>query len=196
MLTKREVTTRGVVISRGQSGEGSVRVGIYTETLGLVGALARSAREERSKLRPHLQVGTLGRFTFVSGTRDWRAIGATGTVNAYFMLNHQAFAQGALARVLFALKQLVQGEGTNPELFQALWGFVQSLGALSDGEIHVAERLCMVRILSSLGYVAAESEIPHLAGDSFEPALLRSLIPFEKHLVKTINDGLFASGLA
>ena len=56
MLQKREVHTRAIVIARRSAGEGSVRVSLYTEELGLVSALVTSAREERSKLRPHLMV--------------------------------------------------------------------------------------------------------------------------------------------
>jgi len=196
MSQSREVTTRGVVIGRAQAGEGSVRIFLYTEEKGLVGALAKSAREERSKLRPHLQIGSYGSYTLVKGSYDWRLVGAVDTNNSYFLLSEKKEAQEASARVLSALRQLIQGEDMNTNLFQTLWNFLSVLATLSSEEIYIAERLAMVRILSSLGYVPTLRNIPHLEGDTFEVASLQELEPFKKELVKTINDALLASGLS
>ena len=41
----REITVRGVVIGRRPIGEGSARISLYTDALGLVSAVAKSARE-------------------------------------------------------------------------------------------------------------------------------------------------------
>jgi len=196
MSQSREVTTRGVVIGRAQAGEGSVRIFLYTEEKGLVGALAKSAREERSKLRPHLQIGSYGSYTLVKGSYDWRLVGAVDTNNSYFLLSEKKEAQEASARVLSVLRQLIQGEDMNTNLFQTLWNFLSVLATLSSEEIYIAERLAMVRILSSLGYVPTLRNIPHLEGDTFEVASLQELEPFKKELVKTINDALLASGLS
>lgn len=196
MSQSREVTTRGVVIGRAQAGEGSVRIFLYTEEKGLVGALAKSAREERSKLRPHLQIGSYGSYTLVKGSYDWRLVGAVDTNNSYFLLSEKKEAQEASARVLSVLRQLIQGEDMNTNLFQTLWNFLSVLATLSPEEIYIAERLAMVRILSSLGYVPTLRNIPHLEGDTFEVASLQELGPFKKELVKTINDAVLASGLS
>ena len=109
MSQSREVHTKGIIINRFSSGEGSVRVHIFTESLGLVGALAKSAREERSKLRPHLTVGTFGNFDLVQGRETWRVTGAVRTKNSYFDLQGNPDAQDMCARVLSLLRQLVRG---------------------------------------------------------------------------------------
>jgi len=195
MSASHDITTRAIVIARGQSGEGSARIFFYTEQLGLVGALAKSAREERSKLRPHLQVGSYGSYTFVKGKHDWRTTGAVDTENSYFELVGKPFAQSAGARVVGIVRQLVHGEEKNEELFEAVWSFLCSLVRFSEDEARVAERLAVVRILTSLGYVPRELAIPHLAENSYSADVLNAVKPHEKQLVKAINDALLASNL-
>lgn len=173
MSAKREVTTRAVVIGRAQAGEGSVRVHLYTEELGLVSAIAKSAREERSKLRAHLTTGTYGSFALVKGERGWRVTGATGTKNAHFVASDNTEAQIAFAHVIGVVRQLVHGEGANHQLFNALWGFVTVPPMKKFLE---AEQDTVLHILASLGYVA--------------PTDMQS-----PDVVSVINKGLVASGL-
>lgn len=191
-----DLTTRGVVIARAQSGEGSARIFIYTESAGLLGVLAKSAREERSKLRPHLQVGTYGSFTLVKGIRDWRVTGAVDTENSYFQLRDAPRAQTASARVVGVVRQLVHGEEKNQELFDTLWAFLHALPHFTEDEVKVGEYVAVVRILSSLGYVPRENAIPELSEGTYTKAVLDAVKPFEKQLVKTINNALLASNLS
>src|SRR5262249_18379111 len=96
--------TRGIVVGRFPAGEGSVRALVYTDAFGLVSVLAQSAREERSKLRPYLQIGTLGTFTLVRG-KVWRVTGASAAENLHFELFGRARAQQASARIFAAVRQ-------------------------------------------------------------------------------------------
>jgi DNA repair protein RecO len=183
MSPKRNVTTRGVVIGRMQAGEGSARVLLYTEELGLVHAIAKSAREERSKLRAHLTTGTYGAFALVRGERDWRVTGVTGAKNSHFALSAAAsFAeaskakQEAVARVIGVVRSLVHGEGANHALFAVLWQFLEALPALGGDDVAPAEHRAVLAILASLGYVApSDMDAPDI--------------------VSVINKGLMASGL-
>ncbi|MFQ5540971.1 MAG: DNA repair protein RecO [Candidatus Paceibacteria bacterium] len=195
-LARHEITTRGVIIGRASSGEGSVRVSLYTEALGLVGALAKSGREERSKLRPHLQTGSYGTYSLVRGASSWRVVGVAWTKNPYTALEGDTAEHArATARVLSVMRQLVHGEAPAPELFDTLWDFLDAVPHLSASETHVAERLAMVRILTALGYVPALSDIPRLAEATFAPDMLQALAPFEKRMVRAINEALIASEL-
>src|SRR3989338_10140885 len=89
MSGKRELTTRGIVVGRRSAGDGSVRVFLYSEALGLVSAIAKSAREERSQLRSHLQWGTYGNFMLVLGKETWRVKGVSHTANIFFELGER-----------------------------------------------------------------------------------------------------------
>lgn len=195
MSKSYDITTRAVVIGRASVGEGSARIYFYTEHAGLVGAFAKSAREERSKLRAHLQGGCYGVYTLVRGARDWRVTGASDVRSVHFDLAHNPKAQQGTARVFSLLRQLVHGEEANPPLFEALFAFVLSLSTLTPPEAHVAERLVVLRILHALGYVPAGLSIPHVEHAGYSLDVLAEVAPFERELVSTINAALVASNL-
>ncbi len=195
MSKSYDITTRAVVVARTQAGEGSARIFLYTEHAGLVGAFAKSVREERSKLRVFLQVGSYGTYTLVRGERDWRVVGATDVRNAHFELHDRLPLQRSVARVIALVRQLVHGEDQNPELFQALFALFEALPELPLEGAQTAERLAVLRVLAALGYVPAGLSIPHVATVSYSPDVLADVVPFERELVKTINAALLASNL-
>jgi len=194
MLKNHEIGTRGIIISRSSSGEGSVRVSIFTEELGLVWAVAKSAREERSKLRPHLTVGTFGFFNLVQGQAGWRVIGAVETQNSYFAFRDYPKAQEAAARLLSLLRQLINGEERDPELFDAVWGFLASLSSIPEDLLVFAERYAVLRSLAALGYVPKDA-VPHIEKISYTHETLKILLPYEKEMTVAIKNGFSASGL-
>lgn len=167
MSGKPNLITRGVVVGRASAGEGSMRALIYTDALGLVQAMAKSGREERSKLRAHLTTGTQGTFVLIKGANGWRVTGATGCRNAHFITT-DSVRQTSIARVLALVRQLVHGEGAHDGLFEALDEFF----TLGD------ERRAVGRIMVALGYLTSE--------DLKAPP---------ETLTLAINRGLAASGL-
>lgn len=193
---KREVTTRAVVVGRHAAGEGSVRILLYTEVLGLVSCIAKSAREERSKLRAHLLVGTRGTYSLVRGAYEWRVIGAVATSHTYFAL-HSEPARVSAASVIALVSRLVHGDGYEHALFDALWCFFDSLSHIPAEAVLNAEKLAVVRILFALGYVSSEGENKELlASSDYSPDALRHAAARAPRLVRVINEGLLASGLA
>lgn len=195
MSAHRKLTTRGIVLARHSAGEGSARVMFYTESLGLVTALAKSAREERSKLRPHLMAGTMGTFSLVQGRDVWRITGATETANIHFELGERAAAKEAAARLLSALRQFVHGEGENPYLFETLSGFFLTLPAVADADIAPAECMAMLRMLSALGYVREGPETAAFLPVAYDPATLEHARQERPSLVRIVNEAIAASGL-
>ncbi len=195
MLKNNEVTTRAVVIGRGQAGEGSARIFLYTEHLGLVTGFAKSAREERSKLRAHLQVGSFGLYTLVKGKTGWRITGSVDTKNTHFTLSEKDYAQKAYARVLSVVRQLVHGEEYSEQLFGALWNFLENLPDFSKGHVRVAEHVTVARIVYALGYVDDTHGIPYLESIEYDTKTVEDLVFYERQLIKTINEALLASNL-
>lgn len=194
MLQKREVHTRGIVIARRSAGEGSVRVSLYTEELGLVSALATSAREERSKLRPHLMVGTRGTFSLVKGKEVWRLTGAVGAVNTYFELETNDQRESS-ARVMALIRQFVRGEGHDEGLFESVWEYCAALRGVLGEDVRILEYVTILRILSALGYVAPADDITEFLGAPYSAALIASARERTKDLIRRINDGISVSGL-
>ena len=194
MSLKREVHTRGVVLSRRAAGEGSVRVEMYTEELGLVRAVAKSAREERSKLRPYLLPGTCGSYSLVKGKAEWRVTGAVGCRTTFYEATEKP-AQESAERVLSLVRQFVHGEGRDVELYVALHEFLLSLPTLSPADLQIAEYVAVLRILAALGYVAKTDGIEELMSAEYTAAVLTRANARRKELVSLINHGLGASGL-
>ena len=194
MLGSRETNTRGIIISRMSSGEGSTRVSIYTERYGLIWAIARSAREERSKLRPHLQVGTYGMFTLIKGSHDWRVLGAVDTVSSYFSLLESKEAQKGVVRVLGVVRQLIQGESPEARLFDSFWEFLNTIPSVSDENIPLAERLVLTQILSVSGYISND-KIPSISEYTYSEDTFNAIKSHEKEITIAINEGFSASGL-
>lgn len=195
MSVGREITVKGIIVGRRQSGEGSVRVSVYTDALGLISALAKSAREERSKLRPHLQVGTVGTFTFVKGRDVWRVTGAIQTSNVFFALSSKSSSQEGAARVLKTIRHFIRGEGSDPYLFSVLSGFLQAIPLLEERFIPDAECVAVLRTLSALGYVRDDEETRQFLSASYDTDSLEKVKRSRTHLVSLINEGINASGL-
>lgn len=195
MSVGREITVKGIVVGRRQSGEGSVRVSVYTDALGLISALAKSAREERSKLRPHLQVGTIGTFTFVRGRDVWRVTGAIKTSNVFFTLESNNFSKESAARVLKTVRHFIRGEGSDPYLFSVLFGFLRAIPFLEDRFVLDAECVAVLRMLSALGYVRDDEQAERFLSASYDVRSLEKVQHSRTHLVALINEGINASGL-
>ncbi len=194
MFTKREVHTRGLVLSRRQAGEGSLRIMLFTEELGLVTALATSAREERSKLRAHLVPGTRGTYSLVRGRDQWRVTGAVRTVNEYFAVQQEE-VQKSFARVISFVRQFVRGEGKNDELFGRLWEYCGALHDVSAKDIRTLEYLVVLRTLAALGYVAPSDDEHDFIASPLTAALLMRAGARTGALVRHIHRGMSASGL-
>ena len=195
MSVNRNVVVRGIVVGRAGAGEGSLRVFLYTDALGLVSALAKSAREERSKLRPHLQNGTYGTFSLVKGRDVWRITGATETANLYFALADKRRLKEAAARFLQSIRKFIHGEGADERVFETLWQFAHALAEFEENETPEAETLAVLKLLSALGYVEGNTRLAPFIESPYTKELLAEAKTSRAVLIQTVNDAIAASGL-
>ncbi len=196
MSSSHKSVVRGVVVRRSASGEGSMRALLYTDAVGLVWTHVQSGREERSQLRPHLQVGTRGLFSLVKGKDVWRATGISGTLNVHFALTGRTQAQKTLQRVLLFVRQFVRGEGSDPYFFSVLWGFLEALPLLDDEMLKDAENAVVLRMLAALGYVEGGGTVTQYLHVSYEPGMLADFSKQRKEVLAIINEGIGVSGLS
>lgn len=196
MSVGHKIFARGVVVRRASAGEGSARVLLYTDSAGLLWAHAQSAREERSQLRSHLQIGTRGKFSLVKGKDVWRVVGIAETVNMHFALAGRTDAQKMLQRVLLFVRQFVRGEGSDPYFFSVLWGFFDSLHVHNEELLKDAEHAVVLRMLAALGYVEGGEGVAHFLHPSYDRETLVSFSKDRKAVLAVINEGITASGLS
>jgi recombinational DNA repair protein (RecF pathway) len=190
-----KIVARGVVVRKAPSGDGSTRVLLYTDGAGLVWVHAQSAREERSQLRQHIQVGTRGVYSLVRGRDVWRLSGVLRTENMHFELSEKSEAQKTLQRVLLFVRQFVRGEGSDPYFFTVLWGFFDSLDTYEGEALKNAEHAVILRMLAALGYVEGGDRVHRFLEASYDNLTLEDVGKERKALLAVINEGISASGL-
>ncbi|OHA92365.1 MAG: DNA repair protein RecO [Candidatus Zambryskibacteria bacterium RIFCSPLOWO2_02_FULL_51_21] len=148
-------TTKGIILSAQAKGEADRLYSILTRDFGLIRAHAIGVRKSASKLRGALEPVSLSSVSLVRGKEYWRLTSA------------EVIKRFKKSKPLFLLEQLVAGEATHPELFDAVEKYLE-----------LDETTLVAQILFHLGYLKkSDLNLP------------------EKELIKAINAGLEASML-
>lgn len=189
--------TKGVVIENITVGEAHCYLILFTEKLGLVRVLARSGREERSKLRYHIQPFSKGNFSLVRGKDVWRLVGASLQQNLYHEYIEYPFKISILARYFSLLKRIVGFEENQSELFTFLEEGISFLKRSSDQEaVENLEYLLVLRTLLMLGYVGEHKMLTSvLQPTPITPDTLRRISPLRRMVIVEINRALRESQL-
>jgi DNA repair protein RecO (recombination protein O) len=187
--------TRGVVLGKRSAGESNTAALLFTEDLGLVRAVARSARREDSRLRYGLEPLMQGRYTLLRGRYEWRLVGA-GELSRD-ILYASPIRTARAGRIAKLLLRLMPGEEASPKLYRSV---IEGLGALARMEAQedadAVECVVVLRILSRLGYLPRLPALePFVEADFFSLELAASAKRSRALLIKLINDSLSASGL-
>lgn len=191
-------TTEGLVLRGFPKGEGHREILLLTREFGLVRATARSARENRSKLRAGLVDFSYVHATLLRGRESWRIVGAVLVNNFYYDADSKDKKQ-LLARLTRLLMRLLAGEEKNEALFSLfLSGMIFLAGEkLFSDDIKNLECVLVLRMLHALGYVGEGEK--DLAGvilsSEITRAHLSSLAPLRARAIKEINESLAQSHL-
>ena len=159
-------TSRGIVLSERPMREADRIYTVMTRDLGLVRALATGVRKEQSKLRGSIEPFSLSALSFVKGKEYWRMTSAE--------LIKRISPTPNIARPLALLEKLIQGESSNPELFDDIEKNTLSPGPHDE----MFEANMVSKILFHLGYLKKSD-----------------MTLDKKDLIIAINNGLQASHL-
>lgn len=190
--------TDALVLGDRGIGESHQYLALFTRTLGLVWALARSARAQRSKFRYHIQVLTYGEFALVRGKDLWRVTGARSTWNGFHDLRAHPAKLALLVRYLTLLKRLLHGEGEQRELFSLLEQGLLFLRDESVGDdlLQDVECLLALRTLHLLGYLGEQQKLfDVLRTPTFDRDVLRRVSPLRQVALGEIRRALYESQL-
>ena len=124
---------------------------LFTRDLGMLYALARSVREERSRQRGALQDFSHLRVSLIRGKAGWRVGSVVPLGNVYATAPNRAARGSVVALTRFA-RRFITGEEPAPEIFDELIAAVHSLRDATENAKDI-ERIAIVRILRLLGYV-------------------------------------------
>jgi len=189
---RHKYQTRGIILGRSPVGEASVFVTVLAGELGLVRALAQSARRSGAKLASALATLVESDVVLVHGKDGWRLAGAVLVENWFERLGNAA-RRGRAARVSGLLTRLVAGETPDPSLFALFSGFLTALASTPLSEHETAEILAALRLLAVLGFDAGE--IPGETPGDYTSATLAAVALMRREAIGRINHGIAASGL-
>lgn len=190
-------TTRALILGSTAVGEANRLADLFTESHGRLRAMARSVRNEKSKLRYHLEPLRFSTVSLVRGRDLWRIVGTLADEEALGRPRSRA-ALGVLGSAVKLLRRLLQGEEAAPGLFLTL-----SLGFaflaeedLSSEEMKNMECVLILRILYQLGYLGKEEPVVSYVGETpLSRELLSSVSPIRRAAIAKINKSLNASSL-
>jgi DNA repair protein RecO len=185
----------GIVLGKRGVGEANVLVPILTRELGLVRALARSARAENSKLRYGLGILTLARFSFVRGKQEWKLTGVESVSRV--CVSPDIVRARQAGRVVKLLLRLIHGEEVSKELFESVKSGLQVLArARETAEAESIESVLVLKILYHLGYLPHTPELrSFIDADFFSMELAQKAARSKRLLMRAINESLQATGL-
>jgi len=191
-------STPCLILTSTPVGEGNRFLSLFSRDLGLVRAIGKSLREERSKLRYHLCDCSFSEVSLVRGRDVWRIIGAHSSLNIYTELDDSREKQLLIVRTCSLLARLLQGEEPDPILFDMVERGIDFLAktALDTELVRDFEYMFVIRILAQLGYVGVQKELSALLEPTpFSKEALISAGTHRDRALHVINHALEVSGL-
>jgi len=187
--------SEGIVLGKRGLGEANTLVAILTRDLGLVKAVARSARREASKLRYSIEPLSRGTYSFIRGKHEWKLTGAVG-VSQSFSIETSIEKRQAAGRIARLLLRLIHGEEYNQGLYATV---AEGLSALSRSDNVLTadiETVLVLRVISHLGYLPQTPQLrPFIEQDFFSMELSAEIQKSRELILKAINESLSATGL-
>ena len=191
-------TTEGLILGSVGTGEAHLYITMFTREFGLVRAVARSVRLEKSKLRYSLQDFSKSNISLVRGRDVWRITGAQECNGTYWHLKGDREKIKILARISALLNRFLHGEEKNEQLYLTLSSGVEFLRENdTDSEIiKNFEYLIVLRILYTLRYIKNTDNFDlFLSTTDMDSSLLMKVAPFRKKMTVAINEALRESHL-
>ena len=128
---------------------------LFTRDLGMLFAVAKSVREERSLQRPALQDFSRIRVSLVKGKTGWRIGSVEAVANDYARASDRE-TRGSVVALYRLLRRFIRGEEPVGELYNLVTDSLDAL-LLTLPNRRLAELKAEVEILARLGYVDAKA---------------------------------------
>lgn len=196
-MAEHVYSTPALILGSTAVGEANRLVDLFTKSHGRLRAMARSVRNEKSKLRYHLEPLRFSTVSLVHGRDFWRIVGVSADEEALEGLRSKA-ARGVLGSAVKLLRRLLQGEEAAPGLFLTLSEGFTFLAQedLSAEEMRNMECVLVLRILYQLGYLGKEEPLaPYVGEGPLSRELVSSISGVRRRAVAKINESLNASSL-
>jgi DNA repair protein RecO len=192
--------TKGIIIGGSNVGEASRIYNIFTRDFGLVRVRAQGIRELNSKLKSHLQNLFFIEAYLIKGKSGWRVAESYKIKSLPNSFGDNKFKLQSSTRILLFLKRMLPEEDSNIELFDIIvkgLDFMELEGkSLTEEDVYNIERLIVLRILRSLGYVKNSDQTELLlSGTDYNHGLLIKTNKAKSFVTQEINESIKVSDL-
>jgi len=179
--------TDAFVLQTFDSGEGSRVVKLFTREFGIINAKAQGVRELKSKMKFMLQDGFYTNVTLVKGREFWRVVNSDNILKE---VKREGRIKNIKARTLSLVNRLMQGEDSDPRLFDFIisgFSFMDSKD-LSDEQVDNLEAIMVLNTLFYLGYLGENKTIEKLISfEEWTEDILDSVSPVRMKAIEAIN---------
>lgn len=188
--------TEGIILSHYDIGEADKFINIFTKDFGKISLVAKSVRTAQSKLKGHINIGSLARLMFTGKVKNARLTDIEERFNFLAGAPDHA-SRHAMSAALRLVDRMVQGSEQDDGAWDLLSGFMDFLrkgGALSS--VAMAEKVFGVRLLAHLGYIdgARQSGVNGVI-DSDAWSNIHIQAAGASEISRVFDDGIYASGL-
>jgi len=147
-------STDGFIIEQKASKDADISLLIFTESFGLIFAVATGARYLKSKLRYSLQSLSFSNISLVKGREVWRVTSAKKLISLYdrrLPIEYRTLH----ARILSAIARFCPREQEEKKVFELLRSVAKMTFTKEKGDMQVQsiELLFMLNLLYHLGYI-------------------------------------------
>lgn len=169
---------------------------LFTQELGMVWAMARSVRVEKSKQRCAMQDFSIIRISLVQGKATWR-IGSVEALANPFLAAESRVARGGVSFIVKALRRYVHGEETVHRTFVDACTVLTTLSEVNDVKVVSAyQQVFVLRMLNELGYVPITDTIKSLVvSEKIEDAVSTYDVSLDTLVSKNIEHAAEVSQL-
>jgi recombinational DNA repair protein (RecF pathway) len=195
-MSSRQYITRAIVCGSKQNMTSDKSYLLFTEELGMLWAVAKSVRVEKSKQRCALQDFSIIRVSLVQGRAAWR-IGSVEALSNPFLASDSRVSRGGVSFVVKKLRQYVHGESALLEVFVDAVDTLETLSAKNDLNIIATyQKVFEFRLLAELGYIKIVDEVrPLVESSSVSSAVEKYDISMDSEVTKSIENASQVSHL-
>lgn len=181
----------GLLIDDRQFGESGRILYVLTAEHGIINLLAQGVREQKSKLRGLLSIGTEGTFEFVEG-KEVKRLTTIFPKKKFEKIFLSVNKRNVFSRVVNFLERVIVGEVENVQLYEKFIEGLNILDAENSLDTRSSQRLeiaIIINLLETLGYWNGEEYI------GYSEAMLEKIESNKDYLVKEINKAIESTHL-
>lgn len=199
-------TTDSFIVKAEPTRDADVSLLLFTEQFGLLHAVAKSARQVKSKLRPSLQSLSFSSMSLVKGREVWRVTSAKKHISLHDKRLPITY-KSMLARILLFVERFCPRETSEQQIFENLKdlsGFIfkreadkKTAGTANAEIIESIELIFAIKTLFELGYVTLIPEIEDCIRKTLSEEIIQSVSQPElrKKIRQIVEKGMAESHL-